>query len=69
MKFFHIYCALCPECIIDPDGLIAYQVRRLSEGDGWTRIIVDLDGRQPWSGVRCVCLSCVKFLTSTQKTE
>ncbi len=56
MKFTMSQCQLCGECVFDEVELQAFQVRdKMIE-------LFSLNGRQPWCGVRCVCLNCVEQL-------
>jgi hypothetical protein len=56
MTFTWARCETCLHYIADINQLVSY---RLGTG---RREPVDLHGEQPWSGVRVVCLPCVRFL-------
>lgn len=51
---FHAVCNVCQQSNFSPDCLVAYTLRskRIER--------VDLQGRQPWSGVRVICLDCLR---------
>jgi hypothetical protein len=57
MTFHHAKCESCGDLLFDPDKLIAFTVR------GWDRgrkvEVVQLDGDQPWAGIRVICLACI----------
>ena len=61
MRFSHTQCKVCGAYIFELDDLIAYQCGNAG------LIAVDLDGEQPWSGVNCVCKTCVTKLTGMVK--
>jgi hypothetical protein len=56
MKFINASCVVCGQSIFKNEKILAY-VRR----NGEIRA-VDLEGEQPWSGVRCICPDCVKYI-------
>jgi hypothetical protein len=59
MKFGHARCEVCNGYLFREADLIAYRRR----GGGVIEPI-DLKGEQPWSGIGCVCLTCVRTLAS-----
>ena len=61
MEFKFAKCETCNEYIFDESKLIAY--RLTSENWGKGKKIVKLEGREPWSGIRCICLDCVEFFS------
>lgn len=65
MRFFHTQCKMCGAYIFDPDNLIAYQCGNAG------LFQVDLQGEQPWTGIHCVCKTCVTRLAEmvVQKDE
>lgn len=58
MKFTNARCELCTADIFSPVLMMAFTIKR----DGKTKWIerVNLEGQQPWSGIRCVCQSCTE---------
>jgi len=56
MRFNYALCEVCGACIFEIDDLVAY--RRGNAGV----FHVELEGEQPWSGVRCVCKTCIHRL-------
>jgi hypothetical protein len=56
VTFHHACCEVCGRDVFRADDLIAYQVRAGRPAR------IDLGGKQPWAGVRCVCLACIEFL-------
>lgn len=62
MDFGSVRCEMCKQDKFREHDIYAYQVRFLNSGVTLER--VELSGRQPWSGVRCVCNDCVAFVSS-----
>jgi len=63
MRFNHTRCRLCGAYIFEINDLIAY-----STGNSGL-YQVDLEGQQPWSGVHCVCKTCVTVLKAMKETR
>lgn len=71
MTFKSARCETCQEYIFDESKLIAYRLTSTSVfGENVARDgkrlklqkeIIDLKGREPWSGIRCVCFDCLSF--------
>lgn len=57
MRFNHSLCRICGAYIFDTEDLIAYS----AGNPGLYQ--VDLKGEQPWTGVHCVCKTCIIVLT------
>jgi hypothetical protein len=57
MIFHHAECESCGDLLFDPDKLIAFTVRGRDRGRKVE--VVQLDGEQPWSGIRVICLACI----------
>lgn len=58
MEFHSVICQVCRHYVFKPSEVVAYRLRK--EGPE----PVALAGKQPWSGVFCVCRDCVRFLTA-----
>jgi hypothetical protein len=56
MQFKFCPCEVCKQSVFREDKLVAYQIR-----DGLA-VPMDLEGKQPWAGVRCVCRDCIRTL-------
>ncbi len=57
MDFKMAQCELCRESISVEANLQAFQIRDKAIE------LFSLKGRQPWAGVRCICLNCLKQLS------
>jgi hypothetical protein len=60
MDFYSVRCELCKQDKFKEFDVYAFQVRFLNASVKLEQ--VDLNGRQPWSGVRCICNDCVLFV-------
>jgi hypothetical protein len=51
---WHCRCEVCGQSLFSPEEAITYQVRN--------RVIarINLEGREPWSGIRAVCFECLR---------
>lgn len=58
MKFGHAQCVICMESIFKAEDATAFILRVAPERQLES---VQLDGRQPWSGVRVICPKCLGF--------
>jgi len=56
MKFGHASCTICNQSIFLEEELVAYQIR------SGMIVSVQLNGQQPWAGVRCACRRCIKAI-------
>jgi hypothetical protein len=56
MIFKMARCETCLQYVDDIRQLVAYRLKYTGPEP------VDLKGQEPWSGVRVVCLPCVRFL-------
>lgn len=67
MEFKFTTCHICCRHLSRLDEIaLSYRLSLDSLG----RLVPDsvsLDGRQPWSGVRCICINCIRFLVSTMR--
>ena len=64
MDFKFAKCEACNTYIFNELDIIAY--RLTSENPGRDKQIVKLEGREPWSGIRCICLDCVRFFAENR---
>lgn len=70
-KFFLSRCETCTRDLFANDDFVAYRLNVLK---GFDIEFIDLNGRQPWSGIRCVCQNCIDklnhfYLEEVPKTE
>jgi hypothetical protein len=49
-------CEICRTYLLADDPAVHFQVKNR------VPTLVDLGGRAPWSGVRCICARCAVFL-------
>ncbi len=56
MRFSHAPCKVCGSYIFESDDLVAYQCGNAGV------VQIELNGEQPWSGVHCVCKTCIPRL-------
>jgi hypothetical protein len=62
MPFKTARCSLCDFWIFKVEDVVAFEMRLKGLGSRKALAPVDLDGREPWSGVRCVCVACASTI-------
>lgn len=65
MTYFMARCELCTDYIKLPDVALAFRLTTSPKLAGPKTLpeVVELDGKQPWSGIRIICKNCVEFVT------
>lgn len=56
MKFHSAHCICCYQDFYTEDSVVAFRSKKKGIET------LKLDGREPWSGVKCVCKACVSLL-------
>lgn len=57
MTFTNARCEICGKDQFKIDGLIAYRINIEGKVE---RVL--LGGKQPWSGIRVICMGCCEFI-------
>lgn len=74
MRFHSAKCVICGDYRFEVQDVVAYRLHSVlkTSTDRSTKLVpeqVDLDGDDPWLGVRCLCLSCVRFVASLMPSD
>lgn len=56
MTFSNATCEMCKKPLFGRDRLVAYRI------SGGASKVVRIEGEQPWSGIRVICVPCVEML-------
>lgn len=67
MTFKFAKCETCNTYIFDESRIISYRLCSRDKDGNRQKEIVQLEGREPWAGIRCICLDCVDFFTELRK--
>jgi hypothetical protein len=62
MTFKCAQCSLCTNFQFDITRVIAFGWSPFEPAKPRHLVPVDLDGREPWCGVRCVCVDCARTI-------
>jgi len=57
MKFIFANCKVCNRDVFDEKELVTFQSLRPLHLER-----VDLEGQQPWTGMLCICLQCMRAI-------
>ena len=60
-------CELCRGLLTEGSEMIALRLKpRLKPEDRREIEVVDLDGRIPWMGIKCICMDCWRALSRSR---
>jgi hypothetical protein len=69
MAKWHATCETCRSSVFDPAKVVAFRLRWVTNDNRYYLESVDLEGREPWCGIRVICIPCLVFFRRETESE